>query len=763
MTLLILKSNAHAQIIDSLMQSEFDLEDLLNIEVVTASRSAQKASKASANIIVITSEMIQQRGYRTLTEVFEDVPGFDFYTHQPSGEYPAHFALRGISDVGQTKTLIMVDGIIRNDISNGWARNIGYNFTFTDVERIEIISGPGSALYGANAYTGLINIITKKLDNENKKVFEAKFTYGVNNTIVPEFFTGYKLENGLKLQLAGRLYFTDGDGGIIRPDAGNYFHNNFEPDSILTTEYGKIVNDRNSDGSRKKIPDGFKTNINDIMLRGRIQKNGFTLGFSYWDKKEGLGSEIPGYEYFCNTNALDYSVHHAGNTIFTSYNFDVNDKISSKSLLYHRNTRILPQTGFVYTYKYQSVNNGINPAVVDKKKAYHGEGFATRFEQQFNVNVSENDDLILGFHLARRNEQYFGISLGDEQKSNSTIVSSTYTNEDNSVQPMYFSHNAAFFFQSEQLIKDNYIFTGGLRYDVDSEYGNILNPRLAFVGNLSNNLDFKLLYGHAYKAPTIFELFDEWRGNENLKPQKIGTSEIELSYMYSDNINLKGNYFYSTLKNLIIEATNPDPQKVLIGPSGEHASYFQNIGSTNISGIGLTGDIILKNNLSFSMNYLLTLGENGKEIESISKHKANFILNFLVEKKLNINLRANYRGKVKAPLSNKYFYPKTQSSITEAGYDYMTKDSPDGYMDSIFLLNLSITGKNLFKTKINIEPQLIIRNLLNRDYMGIGRQSGSGVRPVDEIQPQIHNPLGFIPAYHPQPGQEIFFNLKFIF
>ena len=56
----------------------------------------------------------------------------------------------------------MVDGIVRNDVSNGWVRSVGFDFTFTDVDRIEVIAGPGSSLYGANAYAGIVHVITRK-------------------------------------------------------------------------------------------------------------------------------------------------------------------------------------------------------------------------------------------------------------------------------------------------------------------------------------------------------------------------------------------------------------------------------------------------------------------------------------------------------------------------------------------------------------------------------------------------------------------------
>ena len=153
--------DVEADELDALL--EVGLEDLMQIQVVPPGRQQQRIAQAPANITAITAEMIERRGYRTLEEVLKDVPGFEFTTSQPSGEYPTHFIFRGISDLGQTKTLIMVDGIVQNDVSNGWARGLGFDLILSDVAMIEIVSGPGSALYGANAYAGLINIITKPL------------------------------------------------------------------------------------------------------------------------------------------------------------------------------------------------------------------------------------------------------------------------------------------------------------------------------------------------------------------------------------------------------------------------------------------------------------------------------------------------------------------------------------------------------------------------------------------------------------------------
>ncbi len=748
-----------------LLNVSFD--DLLNTEIVTATKKSQIANEAPAGVYLITSEIIKQRGYRNLTEVLEDVPGIDFSMKQPSGEYPSHLSFRGISDVGQTNVLFMVDGVLQNDISNGWVRGMGFEFPLIDILRIEIIYGPGSALYGANAYAGIINIITDNGDdltkfNNHRSV--VGISYGSYQTISPELSLAYRFKSGLKMMIAGQWHVGQGDGGVNRSDPGNYYHNNYEPDSVLTTEYGWIVNERNPDGSRKKLEDGFKNNIKDFGFRLKLVKDGFTLGANAWQRDEGLSSQIVGYKYFTNTENIDYCVKNSGHTIYTSYQFSLSDKITSKTLAYFYNTNVLPATGFLYTYKYQSVNNGIDPPVENKKKGYNGSGYMFRIEQQLDIETGKNNNLTLGFLYENAIRQYFGISLGPEQDASSTIVSSTYTNQEPSVQPVFYSTDIAVYAQDELRLFKNYVLTTGLRFDHSTNYGSILNPRIAFVGKPGNKFAFKALYGTAFKAPTIFQLYDEWRGNVDLTPQTIQTVEAEVNYNIKNLLSVSLNLYYSMLSNLIIIAENPDTTLVPIGPYGEHADYYQNIGKSGIYGFSMNTNIKATENIIFSANYMFTLNEDGNEIPHIAKHKLNVVANMLFFKKLNVNLRANYTSKVNAPQSNLYFYPKTSSSIAQVGYDYVTENNPDGYVDPVVLFNLTLSGSNIYSNKyFELTPQLIVRNILNTQYFTLGRQSGSGTRPVDEIQPTILEPKGFIPAYHPQAGREIFLRILFSF
>lgn len=730
------------------------LEELAGTKVFSASRSKQSVSEAPANIIVITKEQITARGYRTLEEVMKDLPGFDFSTGEPSGEYPAHFLFRGVGDVGQTKFVIMIDGIPQNDISNGWTRGIGYNFVMTDIERIEFVSGPGSALYGRNAFSGFINIITKSEVEGDKKVsMDAHLNGGSYGTYNPELYFKYKGDKGLNFQLSGRYYYSQGDQGLYRYDPGKYFHGNYEVDSVLTIDQGVIAND-----SIKPIADGFNTSVNDYYVRGKLSQGGFSLSFNFWDKQEGLGSEVVGYEYFTNTPGIDYGIRHQGKSVAMMYDYQVSKVFHSISKLYYVNTSVLPQTGFTYTYQYQSVDNGIDSATQDRKKTYNSEGFLFGVEQQFIFDIGEKNQLVTSVQAEQKVREYFNISVDEQQDRNSNV--SSKPGEEPEYQPVYYSKNGAVLIQDEHQFSNKIKFTAGARYDFDQFFGNVLNPRMALVYHQAQGLGTKLIYSHGFKAPTIFELHDEWRGNASLTPERVQTTELEISYKKNKYFYGKVNIFHNHLKNLILVSSNPDTTAVPIGTNGEHTNIYQNIGDRQIVGASVNMNFRILENLQGYANYNFTADNNFDPIDNIAMHKLNIGLTYLAADMIYINLRTNILGKTKAPATNLYFYEKTPETIAAVGYNYNTEDNPDGFLKGVAIFNLNIRTKDLISSdKFSLSPSLLVKNLFNTAYGLMGRQSGDGLRPISSLQPYVRNPHGFIPAYHPQAGIEVFVGL----
>jgi len=139
--------------------SELSLETLMNINVITATGSEQKISEAPATMNVITSKQIEERGYEQLEDALRDIPGIDFI--HLNGYAPTLIYFRGMYGAENLRALLMIDGIPENNIIGG-NDMAGPAYSLHNVKRIEVIWGPASALYGANAFGGVINIITKK-------------------------------------------------------------------------------------------------------------------------------------------------------------------------------------------------------------------------------------------------------------------------------------------------------------------------------------------------------------------------------------------------------------------------------------------------------------------------------------------------------------------------------------------------------------------------------------------------------------------------
>lgn len=139
--------------------TSLSLEEFLNVEVTSVRRSRQKLSRTAAAVFVITHEDIRRTGAVSLPEVLRLAPGV--HVARLAGSTWA-IGIRGFTSVNSTKLLVMVDGrTLYHPLLSGvlWADN---NLTLDDIERIEVIRGPGATIWGSNAVSGVINIITKR-------------------------------------------------------------------------------------------------------------------------------------------------------------------------------------------------------------------------------------------------------------------------------------------------------------------------------------------------------------------------------------------------------------------------------------------------------------------------------------------------------------------------------------------------------------------------------------------------------------------------
>lgn len=154
---------------------DLSIEELLNLKVVTSAKTEQKAKEASAMVIVITKQMIKERGYSDLFDALNSLPYFQIQSEHGHWTKGGIVNLRGLrsGDSGNNKVLLLVDGIkISDDAEEGLYMGLN-SIPLSGIKQIEVVYGPNSTLYGRDAYAGMINLITI---DENESY--AGYSYG---------------------------------------------------------------------------------------------------------------------------------------------------------------------------------------------------------------------------------------------------------------------------------------------------------------------------------------------------------------------------------------------------------------------------------------------------------------------------------------------------------------------------------------------------------------------------------------------------------
>ncbi|WP_289053164.1 TonB-dependent receptor plug domain-containing protein [Carboxylicivirga marina] len=705
---------------------QYSLMELSQLKTITGSIKEVEVTKSPSNITVITQKMIEDRGYQTLVDVCQDIPGFDFMLYnEGNGEYPTHNMNRGIGEVGNSEVLVMVDGIVQNNISFNWSYLWTYENMLIDIERIEIVQGPGSVVYGAQAFTGIIHLITKS----NHETVVVKSFVGSDNTRGADVLIGSKLGESLHLSMAVHSMFSKGDMGLNRYDPGSYFKNHRYP-AYFTTDYnyeGDMLYDQpNTSYGGKAIPEGFNTTQSSFSLRGKLHYKNSTIGVFYSDYIRAYGPTIVAYEY--DLTDKENTSHYRNFHTYFNNTTDVGSKLQVHSSLVFRGTNIIPDGGFKYLYRFPNL-----------RKSYGAYSYQAYIEERLIWDFDNNSHFSLGLKgsISRKSDRIVSLGTYPNDKNSTPSSWDEAIKEDGSLNvpksyPLFTVNEVAVFgLWDKQWKKMSY--SVGLRYDYSSEFGSILNPRMTFDYNPSEYFGVKLLYGKAFRQPSIFELSNEFRGNPNLSPQKIHTYELELrSMMLNERLSIKANTFLSEVDELIGKVSDPTSL------SGER---FENIDQITIAGLSVDLSWQLHKQLRYYSNYNYLVGLNKEGMYAInrtSKHKVNAGLNALfLNDRLTSDIRLNWVGKRKAPEENRWIQ-------TYEG----------GYAPSYMKVNMALS----YNIIPNLKLQLVVNNLLDEQFYGMGRETGSAYAEDYNFETNI-NPEGLIPAYHPQPGRIFLINL----
>jgi len=477
------------------------LEQLLNTEITTvtgASKYEQELTDAPASVSIVTSDDIRKGGYRNLAAVLNSVRGF-YTTYDRNYSY---VGLRGFSPLGDygTRLLVLVDGHRLNDAVFEQAP-VGNDFPvdLDLIDRVEVIRGPGSALYGTNAFLAVINVITR--NGKALKGGELSASGGSFNAWTGRATGGGKFANGVDLLISGsyrdsagkqRLSFPEyaaTNGGIAQGLDGE---NSWD---LLTKfawkDFSMMLLHQTRD---KTVPTAsFYSIFNDPGEKASDRHTLAGLSYNRQGNWANLNARVTynRYEY-----DGDYPLDNAGvrtlNRDATVAEWVGSDLYASKSIGYH-----LLTMGMEHRWQF------------------------TELQRNFDVSPIPN-----------------------------TILDD---NHRNIVQGYYF--------QDEYHILDKLILNAGLRYDHYDNFGGTTNPRAALIWKPLNTTVLRLSYGEAFRAPNAYEQYYGdligIKGNINLRPEKIRTLELDWDQFIGNNLKTTATAYYSRIEDQLEQSIDP--------------------------------------------------------------------------------------------------------------------------------------------------------------------------------------------------------------
>ncbi|MGO9605376.1 MAG: TonB-dependent receptor plug domain-containing protein [Candidatus Binataceae bacterium] len=498
--LLILAGPARAQQETSDLTNK-SLEDLMKIEVYSASKYMQDASDAPSSVTVITADEIQKYGYRSLADILESVRGF-YITYDRDYSF---VGVRGFGRLGDSnnRILVLIDGHQINDNVFG-EPYLGTEF-LVDVdliERVEIIRGPSSSLYGADAFFAVINVITRK----------ASQLKGVEVSFAPASFGTYDGRasyggeyRGVDVMLSGTFYSSEG---------ATLFFPQFDSPA---TNYGVT---RNTDY------ESFQ------HILATISFHGFTLQGLFSARDKGVPTAYYG--------ALFNDPR--------TQNFD-----------YHQYFDLSYQHSFGDTWNF-TARTSYDQARLQAPVAYSTglpDGSTTVDTYSFRGNWW-NSEAKLNWTLFKKHKITLGTQVMDnlrQDQGDYTAIGNTFVADPAS------STIWAFYTQDEFAITHTLSLSAGLRYDHYSYFGGTTNPRLGLIYHPHHTTALKLLYGTAFRAPEPFEMSPDYGpfydNNFQLKPETIRSVEGVVEETLGQHFTLEGSVFRNWINNLITVETNP--------------------------------------------------------------------------------------------------------------------------------------------------------------------------------------------------------------
>ncbi|MCK9605209.1 MAG: TonB-dependent receptor [Methylomonas sp.] len=535
----------------SVAHAQHDMDDLMalspaqlaDISVSIASGTMKSLSHSAAVTSVITAEQIKAMGATELHEILETIPGMHVTIQPVTNDY--NYSMRGIRNDTNSEVLMMMNGT-RFSVPYQGTHMPGMIIPVQNIQRVEVIRGPGSALYGADAFAGVINIVTKKAADLDGVTVGAR---GGN--------ADTKSSWG---QYGGQWQGWDVAASL------QYSHNGADPDRIIQADALTGTGFSSAPGPMQTQNERWNGHLN-------LQRKHWDLGF--WAFNEADGGFRAG-----TAGALDNKGKLNGSNYLADVHYSTEDDLEDWELQPHASFLHTDVNANIYNTPPGSVlpidssGNVTDQLALTKGLVTFPDGMRFNTGVKNTVVNFELTSIYKGFtdHLLRLVSGYryeemntqearnFGVGVidGASLKPNAVNLASGLQNLTGTPYTFIGDHHRDIWsmaIQDEWQIATDWHLTTGLRYDHYSDFGSTWNPRAALVWDINPKLTGKILYGQAYRAPSFLEQYQQnsplFTGSPSLKPETIETTELAFDYRPTNNLRTTLNLFHYQIKDLI--------------------------------------------------------------------------------------------------------------------------------------------------------------------------------------------------------------------
>jgi iron complex outermembrane receptor protein len=517
---------------------------------------------APAVASVITAQDIQNMGATSLDEALDMVPGMHVSV-SPLKSLNSLYFIRGIGSGQNPQVLLTINGIPVRDSYSG-ARLSTFRLAVANISRIEVIRGPGSAVHGADAFAGVINVITKSADEMNGPQvgaragsFNSKEIWGQYGGHVNDWQVALSIESAKSDGDPSRKVGSDLATKLGAPSYAAAYPLQTQYD-ILNTRFG-VSNDRwdislsswlqrnggNGPGAAQAI---------DPAGNGRIESYQFDAGYHFQEKLNGWEMSSRFSHQHINEKdrfellppGTSVPIGNDGN-IGTAPNPSCPGTGPAKACFVSFPNGVWGNPGGTYNHDNLELNALLSEVSGHLLRAGIGAN-----QQTMAANESKN----------------FGPGTSAAQVGTTSgpwVISGALTDVTGTPSVFILDKKRTAWYlalQDEWQFAPDWTLTGGVRNDRYSDFGNTFNPRLALVWATNYNLTSKLLYGSAFRAPSFSELYAKNNpsvlGNPQLKPERINTLELAFDYRPTFTLQHLFNTYYYKAKDLISYTATSD-------------------------------------------------------------------------------------------------------------------------------------------------------------------------------------------------------------